>query len=573
MSTYDDASLVLIPSGYKNGIVFSQKPMDANGQLTFTRASSATRVQSDGLIEKVRTNNILQSNSFDTTWDNVSTSETSGQAGYDGTNNAWLLDSTSGFLRTTGIGVTSGLNTFSVYAKKGTADGVRLRIDAATDANCYIDLNDGSEIIAHTGVYLSVVSVGSGWYRIGLAINDATISNLRIYPIDDTGGETTGNIVIQNSQWEQGDIATDYIPTTTAAVSVGPVSGLPRLDYLNSSCPRLLLEPQRTNNLQFSEQFDNAYWTKTNLSVSANTTDTADPSGYYGADKIIDDSTNGAHQLVRFSIWSATQQTLSIFAKAGTSSKVFIQNGSTGQGAYFDLSTQSIILSSGFTATIESYGNGWFRCIATHTALSSQTLLIGLFTGTSTPAYIGTGSYAYIWGVQIEAGAYATSYIPTLGASVTRVADAAVKTGISSLIGQTEGTLFVEVDYANNGAEQTFISTSDGTLNNRITISYSLSLNVLNAFVRVGGITQALMTSATSPANGIKKIAVSYKLNDYRLYINGTQVAVDSSALVPTCSRIDVGSLLATGNEYSVNQALIFPTALTPAQLAELTSL
>jgi hypothetical protein len=333
-----------------------------------------------------------------------------------------------------------------------------------------------------------------------------------------------------------------------------------------------LLEPQRTNLLTFSEQFDNAAWTKDATTATANAA--ISPDGYTNADKIFETATTDFHRIYgpTISVTSGTAYTASIFVKAAEVTTFAIELRLTSNVA--DSTFNLVTGTATGNGIIQDYGNGWYRCILTGTATA---------TGGGRPmfflkqrsSYAGNASDGIlVYGAQFEQGSYASSYLNTLSTSVTRVADSASKTGIASLIGQTEGTLFVEVDYANNGADQTFISTSDGTLNNRITIGYSLSLNVLNAFVRVGGITQALMTSATSPANGIKKIAVSYKLNNYRLYINGTQVAVDSSALVPTCSRLDVGSLLSTtGAEYPVNQALIFPTALTPAQLAELTTL
>ena len=97
MSIYDKSSLVLIPSGTKTGKVYSQKPVSGDGDFTFTRSSAATRVNADGNIEKETQNLILQSNQFDTSWDKYRTSLTSGQSGYDGTNNAWLLTATDTF--------------------------------------------------------------------------------------------------------------------------------------------------------------------------------------------------------------------------------------------------------------------------------------------------------------------------------------------------------------------------------------------------------------------------------------------------------------------------------------------
>ena len=97
MSLYKDASLVMIPSAYKDGKLYSIRPTDGSGDFTFSRGSNlaATRVDVNGLIEKGRENLLLQSNQFDTTWGNSNSTETSGQTGYDGSSDAWLLNATN----------------------------------------------------------------------------------------------------------------------------------------------------------------------------------------------------------------------------------------------------------------------------------------------------------------------------------------------------------------------------------------------------------------------------------------------------------------------------------------------
>src|SRR6056300_506272 len=122
MSLLNKASLIQIPSGYKDGTLYSAKPTNGDGDFTFSRGSNlaATRVNSEGLIEKGRENLLLQSNTFDTTWTTTSASVTSGQSGYDGTNNAWLLSKSGAGGRVQQILTTSAVNTFSVYAKAGT---------------------------------------------------------------------------------------------------------------------------------------------------------------------------------------------------------------------------------------------------------------------------------------------------------------------------------------------------------------------------------------------------------------------------------------------------------------------
>jgi len=172
-----------------------------------------------------------------------------------------------------------------------------------------------------------------------------------------------------------------------------------------------LVEVCPWNLLEQSEDFSNAYWTKVNATITSNST-TA-PNGTTTADTITDNSTNGVHCVILYSTWATSQQTASVYAKAGTSSKIFIGNLTEGRGSYFNLSDLSIVNSSNFVGSIESVGNGWYRLIATHTAASSSTFGIGLFTGTSTINYVGTGQTAYIYGAQLNIGSTAKPYFPT----------------------------------------------------------------------------------------------------------------------------------------------------------------
>jgi hypothetical protein len=184
---------------------------------------------------------------------------------------------------------------------------------------------------------------------------------------------------------------------------------------------------------------------------------------------------------------------------------------------------------------------------------------------------------------QMELGAYATTFIPTTTAAVTRLADDASKTGIASLIGQEEGTLFVDVDaqvvLQMTGSIQRLFMVSDGTNNNRI---------LINFFRSSGGVSQieANLIKTTSQAsftsiiteNKRYKIAFAYKTNDFVLYINGVQIGTDISGdtfAAATLSRLDLGQdrtiTLQQSNPF--NQAALFPTRLTNAQLAEITTL
>ena len=171
MSLYKDASLVMIPSAYKDGKLYSIRPTDGDGDFTFSRGSNlaATRVDVNGLIEKGRENLLLQSNQFDTApWVNTNNNNytlTGGQLGYDGSNNAWLLDklvTTNQYVRQSAS--VSGVYTASLYAKAGTSNSVMIY---AVGGYGTWDLSSGT-FLAGGGDYISqsIDSVGNGWYRI-----------------------------------------------------------------------------------------------------------------------------------------------------------------------------------------------------------------------------------------------------------------------------------------------------------------------------------------------------------------------------------------------------------------------
>jgi hypothetical protein len=573
MSSYfDEASLVMIPSGYKDQKVYSVKPLDGSGDLTFSRASSATRVASNGLIEKVRTNLLLQSNTFNTTWTLDDATLTSGQSGYDGTNNAWRLAKTAagGRVQQT-LSLSSNSHTFSVYLKAGTKNWVFLRADGTSNRTSYFDLQNGVVGTA-SGCTPSIVSAGNGWYRCSISYVDTTTS-ARIWVADADGdiSGTSGNILIQSAQVETGDIATDYIATTTAAVSVGPVSGLPRLDYLNSTCPRLLLEPQRSNLATWSEQADQ--YTKANATIGSNVL--ASPDGYTNADSLIEDTTNGAHAFFNFGLttFSVQSYTASVFAKKGSRDWFALQMyWNTNVLAYFNLNTGVVgTVTAGATATITPYGNGWYRCTITATAEANVGgIAIYAANADNSISYAGTNGLTagYFYGWQLEAGAYATSYIPTLGTSVTRVADAASKTGISSLIGQTEGTLFVEAaNLFTSGSRTIALLYTSGSAFYQIYINSSneVRVDVNGSFIFLGG---------SIAANTKYKIAFAYKSGQYALYINGTQIATSTSTTMPS-SLTDyyLGNSLGSEQSGAYSQALLFKTRLSNSDLATLTTL
>jgi hypothetical protein len=580
MSLFDDASLVMIPSAYKDGKLYSIKPTDGSGDFTFTRGSNlaATRVNSSGLIEKGRENLLLQSNQFDTTWGTNNASITSGQIGYDGSSDAWLLSKTDSNALISQSVSKSGVQTYSIYAKAGTLSWCRFLITATTgNQSRYFDLSTGTKGGSGYGTEIdsTITSVGSGWHRITLTFNESTTS-VRIYPADgnlDISG-TSGNILIQDAQLEQGLVATDYIETTTTTAQAGILEDMPRLDYSGgASCPSLKLEPQRTNLIVNSEYLTGTAGTSTFNEITS-------PEGVDNGLLFVEDTATTTHGFLRPATIptnaSAVNYTISIFAKK--KEREYIQLTFFAEGVSTSSSGFNLIngTTSGDSAThkIEDYGNGWYRCSFTASILQSTGAYnfsrVGTGSNEFTFYYAGDGtSGMYFYGFQVESGSYPTSYIPTYGTSQTRSSDACSKTGISSLIGQTEGTLFMDVNlYARDSFTYFALAPNLGSTSSYIGIGITataFSFEVINSGVQVA-------YNYSNSSTGNFKLAFAYKANDFVAYVNGTQVMTDTSGSVPACSQIGL-------NHYDKNQtllykqALVFKTRLLNEELEALTTL
>lgn len=351
-------------------------------------------------------------------------------------------------------------------------------------------------------------------------------------------------------------------------------SNVPRLNYpmidgVVSGCPSLLLEPTRSNDLQRSQEFDNAYWTKYQTSVSANSS--ISPDGTLNADKLIEDNSNSTHQLGRaIGYNSGTTYTVSLFAKS-SNRNLEIAAGNTGTfpvKAIFDLSNGTVLSSTLGNSSIENYGNGWYRCIITATALATATTNINFgLTNGSTLSYSGDGvSFIELFGVMREQGSYATSYIPTNGSTVTRVAESSVQTPPDGIIGQTEGTIYVE--YPNIDNLFAFIGLSLGGSNNNRMIIYSSGDNILYAQFRQGG--SITLSGGSSVINGKAKAALSFSSTESVFYVNGIQVAVGTATIWSGLTQVNLNQANQIGAK--VKDLRVYNTRLSDAQLQALTT-
>jgi len=406
-------------------------------------------------------------------------------------------------------------------------------------------------------------------------------------------GYKASKVYAQKPLTTDGQLAFSRASAATRVNSAGLIeevaSNVPRLDYQGATCgPRLLLEPTRTNLALQSETFQTT-WAPQTVTITANAT-TA-PNGTLTADKIVaavGAGTAAQHRVDQTTVSAAGAYTFSVYAKKAETQYIFLRIG-TSLGAYCDLNNGQILgVSVGITAKSEDAGNGWYRIIITNAAASANEVIrINLAVTVGNLNFIGNGTDgAFIWGAQYEAGSYATSYTgATTTAAVTRLADACSKTGISSLIGQTEGTFYVEVNAsvlsqmaASDG--QRIMMASDGTNANRVIMNFYIDgSNRLAEFgVISGNVVQSLIGVSTTGGNKTYKIAAAYKTNDFVLYVDGVQVGTDTSGSTfsgTTLSRLDVGQDR-TGTLQQSNpiaQVLLFKTRLTNAQLAEITTL
>ena len=313
---------------------------------------------------------------------------------------------------------------------------------------------------------------------------------------------------------------------------------------------------------------------------------TTSPDGTQNAEKFTEDAVSGVHLFYNNSpVTSASTCTASIFYKKGTRRyfSVKLQIGSNSYTQVFDADglTTGSNSSNGLTnvsTSIVSMGNGWVRASVTGTSGQTGAYIIASLSDSASPSfdptnfnptYQGTGTdYGYFWGAQIEASSYPTSYIPTTSSSATRVADACYKTGISSLIGQTEGTIFCDVNLKVRTAFSYFAINYGGSSSQYIGIYFrtnGIELEVVDTTLQT-----SIVLANTS--TGRFKVAAAYKANDVALYINGVQVGTDTGANIPACDRLD---LFAYGQEQPLeyNEAVLFKTRLTNAELASLTTI
>lgn len=553
-NAFDKASLVMLPHAYEEGKLYSLKPTDRSGDFTFSRGTdTATRVGEDGYIKKEYSNVLEQSNNFNTTWFTANTTPTGGQTGYDGSLNAWLLQaastSTSARIEQT---VSSGLSTYSVYAKEGTTSFLALRTNDSTTVS-WFDLSGSGSVTKGTNAIDAVITpISNGWFRCSISF--ASCSSVRFYIGDAAGYPVTGgaNVYIQDAQLNPGLVAYPYLETTTAPVYGGLTDDMPRLDYSGgATCPSLLLEPSRTNLITHSEYFSDSYYIK-DSGISTIENQLLSPEGFLNACKVSVSNNNRIYA-------NNTSGTyiFSFFIKAGTFShfRIFGQN--------IDLTTSPISVGS---LDFEDYGNGWYRIYYSYTG--NRGFQIQAYPDNTYSTHTTSGDY-YLYGHQIEAGSYPTSYIPTYGSSQTRAYDNSTLLNIDTNIVDITGDF-------------TFYLDNTGSLMKGTELYYYFIELYWDAITSIRYYSTSNGSWYYKPSNAyygfnnsVGKQVIKYQNGVFYHFLNGTKSpSTGTMAVTNSLSKIQFfANTTGKAGYLNIKQALLFDSALSDSECIALTQL
>jgi len=431
-------------------------------------------------------------------------------------------------------------------------------------------------------------------YKVSFEVSEITSGYFRLYAYVGASGTFTN--IFSSPELESGTYETTFefgganktfriygAPSSASALTVGSVSNIsvkeqsrdnvPRIDYTGGGCPHILAEPQRTNLLRYSEDFSE--WTM-------NGTSRADSGvSSIGLNYYTITNTGGGflgiyYQSSGFSHGDTI--TTSVYVKKGTSDSFTLRYGAgINQNVEFDLDDGTVVSEgTNVVGTIQSMSDGWYRVTSTWTDAAHT------FSVADIALYVQSGNVE-ISGAQCEVGSYATSYIPNFGTSagVTRNEDIFTRDGIGSLINDSEGTFFLDLAYLSvntNYPAQSSICLSDGSTDDRVILYTGITAiaNRYTVLIKSGGNTIISTGLTVTDITLFNKIAITWKANEYRIYWNGNSHSLNTSeTAVPSgLNRLafDRGSGNANLFYGKVKQLQVYDTALSPTQLAALTS-
>ena len=529
MSFHEESSIVITPNAYKACTLYAVVPTSGAADMDVTRATAATRVDESGLVnyalgvEEV-TNGDFSNGSTD--WTPFgSTFVVSNANPYNGNDTALFT--------------ASGVNGAKVTQSITTVVGNTYHL------SCYAQYNSGDQTqIEIEGVleYPNGIAVTSGVTTFTfLQTSFTATSTTSVVAIRERGGNNNASCYLYD-------------------ISVKEVNNVPRIDYTGGGCPHILAEPQRENleTTSASGTYGNDPASEI-LAIAPDGLNTAiRPVPDSGADRYQYTITGGSYS-------SGYEVTYSWYRKRFSTP---VEDNFVG-----DLKINTLVNCTqvGVTIEIASNINGYDRFSATFSITDgSLNSILRLYFGT----VIGDGnsSIAY-WGHQLEAGSYATSYIPTSGSTVTRNQDVFTRDGISSLINSTEGVLFAEIAAFADYSTYRYMGLTDGSSDNRIIILYYNSSTRIRVLLSSGGTKYFDSSYAVTSIEDFHKVALKWKENDFALWVDGVKRALDTSGLVPIGLNTLALDQAGGDNFYGkVKQLQVYPTALSDAELTSLTT-
>lgn len=586
--------LALIPSGYKSGKVYSILPNDATGDFDFERQSIGTRVRKDGLIEEAKTsgsitNLLIYSEQIDQ-WTQSSISTSTDQTlAPNGTNTADKIienTATTSHKVLQSITTTNGTPyTYSVYLKSDTRSKVRLNIFGS-----YAEFDTTNKsVITLSGITdYKIESLSNGWGRYSITKTANSTSTLTyVYLLNNSGsvsytGDGTSGLFIWGAMLSEGALS-DYIKTegSQETKTVETFTDVPRLDWYNSNCPSLLLEPQRSNLFSYSEdasQWNTARGTTTSNNIIA-------PNGeLVGNLYEKTEDANEGYVYRNLTVSSVGTYSVSVFFKYNNSQYVHFllwDGSSNGARVWFDIQNGVVGTSASFGITftasdfnIENYGNGWYRCSAKYVVTGTDTTWQFRVSPSGSNGVNNTDSGAkfYFFGAQIEQGSYPTSYIKTEASTITRLKDECINGGDSDLFDIAEGTFFVDVTPYINSSSNHYISLNDGGSSDRFVFIFQSYGTQVRLFGVSGG-SNFLSYYQNITFNERNKLAVTFKENEFKFYLNGSLVHTDTSGSMPTgLNQLDFSEHNGNRNfEGKVHDTRVYDRVLTEAEAIELT--
>ena len=482
--------------------------------FTFTRNSEATFVNAQGLIQS--TNELGAEEIINGDFSNGSANWTLGTG--------WSISGGIAALDGTQVG-SSGLGSSTMSVTSGKTYKIVVNV---------ISKSSGFRLYDNNGVVAYGLNVGENvFYRT------VTSSTYQVTPLGLSGA--TGSIDNVSVK--------EYITETNT----------PRLDY-STGAEAFLLEPQSTNLITYSEDFSVTPFSSNTILYTSNTTETLSPSGDNTSDKFeVTASNSDAHRRFTRNI-SLQSFTLSVYVKGESGQKFQLFLARDSYAEILDIDTtlsgewERIVLSGAFSTI-------------------SSSVVIGCEFGFGSSDSVA-GQIYYLWGAQLEQQSYATSYIPTDGATATRNQE--ICKNATPEINSEEGVLYAEIAALANDGTSRLIGLSDGTSTKRINIYYDTSSNsiyglLLNSSVQ--GITSFTLSDSTNFA----KIAFKYKENDFALWVNGTEVDTDSSGTTFTSDTLNKlsfdradGVAPFFGNTKGLKY---YPKALSDVELQDLTTI